>query len=303
MSGGTAMTLSVQLIQIPPAETVPKREFYLNSPTIKIGREFSTDICLPDVSEVMSRVHVTIERLDDGRYTVTDTSTNGTKLNNDPLKPQEPQPVNDGDILSFAGYRLLMGIVQTTATDDVIEFVPERTFDQETDISSDAPILPDHDIEEMPVDPDTGFSQTELDLDADLLFDPFAEGPEIRASAEAEVAEGLRKEVAMEIDVSEKSQVSKMPAHPGATDLQDIYARAGMRRENVAQAMERALEKFLNELDPTLLQEDYDDYMPLFGNRKKRYWAIHLRQFNKKRSNGEFRRTFMSLFAEEMRKL
>ena len=296
------MTLSVQLIQIPPAETVPKREFYLNSPTIKIGRDFASDICLPDVSEVMSRVHLMVFRMDDGRYTVTDTSTNGAKLNNEPLKSKEPQPISDGDVLSFAGYRLLLGIVQNIVADDnTIEFVSERTFDRQTDISSNAPILPDQEIEELPVEPDKGFSQTDVDLDADLLFDPFAEGPEIKPSAEAEVAKSFAKD--MDLEFPDGRIVSKMPAHMGAAAMQDIYANAGIRRENVAEAMERALDKFLTELDPALLQEEYDYYMPMLANRKKRYWMIHRRQFSKKRSNGEFRRTFMSLFAEEMRKL
>jgi type VI secretion system protein ImpI len=294
------MTLSVQLIQIPPAETVPKREFYLNSPSIKIGRDYSSDICLPDVSEAMSRVHLMVFRMDDGRYTVTDTSTNGAKLNNEPLKSKEPQAINDGDVLSFAGYRLLLGIVQNiVADDDTIQFVSERTFDRQTDISSDAPILADQEIEELPFEPDKGFSQTEVDLDEDLLFDPFAEGPEIKPSAEAEVAKSLSKDM----EFADSHVVSKMPSQMGANGVQDIYAHAGIRRKNVAEAMERALDKFLSELDPALLQEEYDDYMPMLANRKKRYWIIHRRQFSKKRSNGEFRRTFMSLFAEEMRKL
>ncbi|WP_293450654.1 FHA domain-containing protein [Planktotalea sp.] len=297
------MTLSVQLIQIPSAETVPKREFYINSSTIKIGRDYSADICLPDISEKMSRVHLMVFRLDNGGYTVTDTSTNGAKLNNEPLAKKEAQSLDDGDVLSFAGYRLLLGIVENVVVDDSIELVLERTFDRQTDISSSEPILADQEIEELPVEPDNGFSQSEVDLDSDLLFDPFAEGPTILESDESQVAMNNRADMDMDVEFGDEPQVTKMAQHMGANSLQDIYARAGMRRENVIEAMERALEKFLNELDPSELQADYDEYIPMLASRKKRYWTIHRRQFGKKRANGEFRRTFMSLFAEEMRKL
>lgn len=295
------MTLSVQLIQIPSAETVPKREFYINNPTIKIGRDYSADICLPDISGKMSRIHLMVFRLDNGGYTVTDTSTNGAKLNNESLARKEAQSLNDGDVLSFAGYRLLLGIVENVVADDSIEFISEHTFDRQTDVSSTEPILVDQEIEELPIEPDKGFSQAEVDMDADLLFDPFADGPTILESAESETAK--HNASVMDVDFDEAPQVSKMPQHMGANSLQDIYARAGMRRENVIEAMERALEKFLNELDPAELQADYDEYIPMLASRKKRYWTIHRRQFAKKRANGEFRRTFMSLFSEEMRKL
>jgi type VI secretion system protein ImpI len=301
MRGIYSMTLSVQLIQIPSAETVPKREFYINNPTIKIGRDYAADICLPDISGKMSRIHLMVFRLDSGGYTVTDTSTNGAKLNNEPLASKEVQSLNDGDVLSFAGYRLLLGIVENVVADDSIEFISEHTFDRQTDVSSTEPILADQEIEELPLEPDKGFSQVEVDMDSDLLFDPFADGPTILESAESEIAK--RGASVMDVDFDEAPQVSKMPQHMGANSLQDIYARAGMRRENVVEAMERALEKFLNELDPAEQQADYDEYIPMLASRKKRYWTIHHRQFAKKRANGEFRRTFMSLFAEEMRKL
>lgn len=297
------MTLSVQLIQIPSVETVARREFYLNSSTIKIGRDYSADICLPDISEKMSRVHLMIFRLDSGGYSVTDTSTNGTKLNNEALPIKEAQPLSDGDVLSFTGYRLLMGIVESAVADDSIELIPELTFDRETDISSTDPILSDQETEELSEEPNKGFSNSEVDMDSDLLFDPFAEGPSILESTDAEFAIQNKSLNETYSEAGKTTEVSNIPQYAGKNSLQDIYARAGMRRENVVEAMERALEKFLDELDPNELQADYDDYIPMFARSKKRYWAIHRRQFNKKRANGEFRRTFMSLFAEEIRKL
>ena len=295
------MTVSVQLIQIPAAETVAKREFYLTGAKMKIGRDYASDICLPDGSESMSRVHLMISRMDDGRYTVTDLSTNGAKLNNEPLVPKDANSICDGDVLSFAGYRLLLGIVENVITEDIVEFEPKLSFDQETDVSSFQPILPHDEIEEVSVLQDREFARSEIELGKDLLFDPFAEGPAIKKSDEGDLSrtplEGSNEKL------PKTTQVSKMLYPLGVTATTDDYSRGDMRRENVAEAMERALEKFLNELDPSVLQEDYDFYIPILANRKKRYWSIHCRQFTKKRSRGEFRRTFMSLFADEVRKL
>lgn len=293
------MTLSVQLVQIPKAETVPKREFYLNSQTIKIGRDYAADICLPDLSETMSRTHLIVARMANGAYTVTNTSANGADMNNNPLPGMEPQPLNDGDVLSFAGYKLLLGIVENPVADDSVQFMPDQTFNVETDLSAQKPLLPDVEIEELPPEPDKGFSQSDMDLDMDLMFDPFAEGPKIHDPTPPQAKMGQ----VQNFDFDEPVQLQKMVPQMNQAVMQDTYMRAGIYRENVSRAMELALDRFLSELDPAALQEDYDGYISAFVRRKKRYWDIHRKQFAKKRSTGEFRRSFMALFAEEMRKL
>lgn len=293
------MTLSVQLVQIPKAETVPKREFYLNSQTIKIGRDYASDICLPDLSETMSRTHLIVARMGNGAYSVTNTSSNGAEMNNAPLPGMEPQPLSDGDVLSFSGYKLLMGIVENPVADDTVQFVPDQTLDLETDLSTQQPLLPDAEIEELPPEPDKGFTERDMDLDLDLMFDPFAAGPEIREPTTPQP----KVDQVQDFDIDEPVQLQKMAPQMSQAVIQDTYLRTGMYRENVSRAMELALDRFLSDLDPAMLQEDYDGYISAFVSRRKRYWDIHRKQFAKKRSTGEFRRSFLALFAEEMRKL
>lgn len=294
------MTLSVQLLQIPPTETVMKREFYLTGASFTIGRDFASDICLPDLSEAISSTHLVVGRTPSGIYTITDTSALGTAMNGQPLARGEPQLLKDGDILSFAGYRLLFGIVEKQYEENPVSHYPEIKFNVETDMSDDAPLLPDQEIEEARPEPDMGFSADEMDLDPDLMFDPFAEGPELREPPQPAppVQTSAPKPV-----FADPVEIMEMPHYQTAPALQNAHLRAPLYREQVSTAMEQALERFLDELDPAVLQDDYDAYIPRLVSRQKRYWKIHARQFAKKKASGEFRRTFLALFAEEMRKL
>lgn len=293
------MTLSVQLLQIPTTETVAKREYYLNGAEFKIGRDFGADICLPDLSETMSRTHLIVRRTSAGRYTVDNISSNGALMNGVTLPSKEPQALSDGDIVSFAGYKLLFGVVEAALEEETIAYVPDRKFEVETNISDHTLILPDAEIEELPPDPDKGFSSSEMDLDPDLMFDPFADGPEMREPIKPETTH-LANSIQSKPEISDPVEIASLKSPPA---LPDAHMHPVLYRENVSEALALALERFLVELDPAVLQADYDDYIPRFARRRKRYWTIHRRQFAKKKASGEFRRTFMALFAEEMRKL
>ena len=296
------MTLSVQIIQVPPTETVPKREFYLDEFPVTIGRDYAANVSLPDLSEKMSRSHLTISRLSTGRYEVSDVSRNGATLNGDTIPPKTATPLVDGDTLGLVGYKLLVGILDATSDDDDAPEESEPTLDLSTDLSSDAPLMPDAEVEEVLVEPEDVFTKSEVDLDPDLMFDPFAEGPEIDESASQEAVG--ESEAQPDVAFSEIVQLPDMPSHNATPpQLQDAMIQSLPYRENVNQAIERAIDRFIEELDPAVLQKDYDEYIPRFSRRKARYWAIHLRQFAKRKSRGAYRRAFMALFAEEIRKL
>lgn len=294
------MTLSVQLLQIPPTETVMKREFYLTGASFTIGRDFASDICLPDLSEVMSQTHLIVSRTPSGAYVVTDTSVVGAAMNGRPLPRKEPHPIRDGDVVSFAGYKLLFGIVEKLDEEIPLTDEHEVKFHVETDMSDNAPLLPGQELEEFPPEPDAGFSADELDLDPDLMFDPFAEGPQLREPPQPEPS--VQTSAALHA-FSDPVEIMDIPQYQTAPALQNAHLRATLYREQVSTAMEQALDRFLDELDPAVLQDDYDAYIPRLVSRQKRYWKIHARQFAKKKASGEFRRTFLALFAEEMRKL
>lgn len=294
------MTLSIQIVQVPPAEVVAKREFYITDNKVVIGRDFYADINLPDVSEQMSRSHILLEQKDGDGYTITDTSSNGTNLNDAKMISGTVTDLSDGDIIAFAGYKLLIGIIAERVEPAAEKDQP--VFDVETDFITETPIVPDAEIEDIAPEHEWGFSEGGLDLEPDLMFDPFADGPEMNEEIETldPEAEAPQKPV-------EFSNIVQIPARiaGGQTlpDLIDSSRQAAHYREKVLKAAEVALEKFLDEVDPQILQSDYDKYLPRFGRRQSRYWQIHLKQFVKRKSNGNFRRSFIALLTEELRKL
>lgn len=298
------MTLSIQLIQIPISETAPQREFFLNGTESKIGRDFAADVCLPDLSGQISRTHTVLKKTSKGSYKITNTSTNGTVLNGNDMSSQETLPVADGDIIGLGDYRLLIGIVggARPVLPDISD--AEVVFKTESDFSSKDALMPGEALEETVEFCDHKFTRAEVDLDQDLMFDPFSEGPRLDESSKDRprdigIAIAQRPEATVPTARSDMFDVIS-PNDAEMPTRHEVPMHPVLYRDQVLAAMELAFESFLSELDPEKLQSDYDDYIPMLVNRRKRYWKIYMSQFAKKRANGEFKRNFMALFSEAM---
>ncbi len=92
------------------------REITLDRGLLLIGRDPPAEggaqvLALPDPKRVISRLHARIEHRDDG-YFLTDTSTNGTFVNDavDPLGKGNTKKLQDGDCLLIGDYRLQIRI-------------------------------------------------------------------------------------------------------------------------------------------------------------------------------------------------
>jgi type VI secretion system protein len=84
----------------PMAQPLSQR---FDAPVVTIGRGPDNDWTLPDPDQIISKKHCAI-RVQGGRYTITDTSTNGVFLNG------SPQPVGNGQSEALAdGDRLQLG--------------------------------------------------------------------------------------------------------------------------------------------------------------------------------------------------
>tara|TARA_B100000767_G_scaffold26108_1_gene22912 strand:- start:838 stop:1743 length:906 start_codon:yes stop_codon:yes gene_type:complete len=298
------MTLSIQLIQVPESEIVPQREFFLTGAEFKIGRDFAADVCLSDLSGQISRTHTVLKKTLEGSYKITNISTNGMALNGKNMSSQETLPVADGDIIRLGDYRLLIGIVggARPVLPDISD--AEIAFETESDFSSKDVLMPGEASEETIEFSDQKFTRAEVDLDQDLMFDPFAEGPSLDESSKDHardigIAITQRPEATVPTARSDMFDVI-LPNDAEMPTRHEVPMHPVLYRDQVLAAMELAFESFLSELDPEKLQSDYDDYIPMLVNRRKRYWKIYMSQFAKKRANGEFQRNFMALFSEEM---
>ena len=300
------MTVSIQILIVPEAETLAKREYYLSDDEVTIGRDYSADITLPDSAKSMSRSHVKISRGDGDAYSVTDLSSNGAKVNGTSLTKNKATPLSDGDVLEFSGYRMLVGIVKGAADADA-EFASARwqRFTPETNLDTDDPLLEGEAVEAVSAPQKRGFDGDVLDLDADLMFDPFVDGPEMREpdTLEADPSpDPVHVPQKMSDGVFTTLTSSRHDTSAALVAAREAETRARFYKVAADEAMQRAFDRFLQEIDPETLQAEFDNYIGLFANRKKRYWQIYKRKFSKQLQSGEMRRSFMALFAEEMRR-
>lgn len=82
------------------------RHFVLDAVTT-IGRDLSNDIVIAD--DYASMRHARIERQEDERFWLVDVgSSNGTLLNGRAVRPNDPIPLDPGDVLTIGNVKLKM---------------------------------------------------------------------------------------------------------------------------------------------------------------------------------------------------
>ena len=69
---------------------------------LTIGRSAQCHICINDTTDVVSRMHASLEVNSNGKYFIIDQSRNGTYVNGMRITPNERVPVTRDDVISFA---------------------------------------------------------------------------------------------------------------------------------------------------------------------------------------------------------
>lgn len=119
------MTLTLSLKQGPDGAGGTLK---LKRGSATIGRGSQNDLVLPDPQRVVSKQHCMIECID-GRYRVTDTSTNGVYLNrgDKPIGRGKHAYLNDGDHLRISHYELQASIAEEAAAQPAAARPPRRS--------------------------------------------------------------------------------------------------------------------------------------------------------------------------------
>ena len=80
--------------------------FPLKESLYTVGRNDSADICIPEPT--ISGHHCSLSLMEDGSYTLKDEgSTNGTRLNNQKLEPEQPMVLKDSDLIQVGNVEIL----------------------------------------------------------------------------------------------------------------------------------------------------------------------------------------------------
>ncbi len=185
------LTLTITSFQrLSPGQEVTRT---LERGSISIGRAPSNDWVLQDPERILSSKHCTVHH-QDGRYFLTDTSTNGTFLNDSSERITREQTValHDGDRFILGEYEIAVSITTAAST---IPVAPQATEEEGpvTDIMP-RPVsgaMPDIAIPEItpPVVPSVDIARPSF---ADLLTDTAEETEESGESGEPEDSLGLR---------------------------------------------------------------------------------------------------------------
>ena len=99
------MTLRLSIENVPSLTSGDPIEVTLEEHGMVIGRAAHADWTLPDPRNHVSSIHCEIDYRD-GRYFITDRSTNGTFINGAADRPTKPTQLRDGDLVQIGHYQV-----------------------------------------------------------------------------------------------------------------------------------------------------------------------------------------------------
>ncbi|GGB82385.1 hypothetical protein GCM10011352_05260 [Marinobacterium zhoushanense] len=299
------MTINLQLVEVPANEQVINRQISLPANGGTIGRAYDCTLQLPDFNRQLSRVHAEIARDPHGGYQVTDHSTNGLQLNGQLLGRGRRVSIGDGDILKLGGYTLLISDM-SSLFENRPEPEPEQpsgrrepTFDL-NDLNADDLGWPLDEGSGQPAKPSSASNFSTENVMADDQFgpDPFEDDFEMLEPGAASRADVVTLE---QSDNSQRVMKESLVKLTQLVEQQQRMQATPYGQDKLMECLQRTLDRFLEELSPTHLEEVFSDYTGGWGSKEKKYWRLYRKQFNRKLDRKEFHHRFTALFVEEMR--
>ena len=327
------MSISFQLIELPENEQVTSRQVSLPDAGGTIGRSFECNIQLPDFARMLSRVHAEVMVHPEGGYQIVDRSVNGVYVNGVLLGKGASHRLNDGDNVRMGGYTLLFSDMNALFESNAPNSVPtmdsdaalesETTFDREKvlDPFNDVLIASD-DAFSTPVEPTEVKATSTFSADnvtgEDLYgYDPFEDDEKwVMDTAKDDESEdivmleeddptdngrGQLRALALTNAAQVEALESSIDRLNQVIEQQQQVILGSVDRDRLMASIESSLEKFLDELDPEKLEDEFDDYISGWGRKDRKYWQLYKKQFGRKKERRDFYRTFSALLFEELR--
>jgi predicted component of type VI protein secretion system len=331
------MSISLQLVELPENEQVNSRQLSLPDTGGTIGRSFDCTIQLPDFNRTLSRVHAEIVKHPKGSYQIIDRSVNGVFVNGQVLGKGLRHFLADGDTIVMGAYTLLISDMESLFAAEEEPPVLDDVYSEELDSKSfsidSLDIGEKSKVQESPQnlgdyfdnkDDDFSeeanlFSKKNVLADDEFGFDPFEESP---TDSEFEINEEKIEEVSShdeEIVMLEEPNVSlqttqssnlldehqmlsdSIMALSQMVDQQKLGLNSAIAHERLMECIDKAVDRFLEDLEPDHMEDVFNDYLTGWGNRDKKYWKLYRKNFIRKQERREFHRSFSALFLEELR--
>jgi len=329
------MSISLQLVELPENEQVNSRQLSLPDNGGTIGRSFDCTIQLPDFNRTLSRIHAEIVKHPKGSYQIIDRSVNGVYVNAQLLGKGARHFLADGDTIVMGAYTLLISDMASLFSeeeelpilDDVYSEVDAQSFSVDSlDIGEKSnkegstlnmgdyfDNASDSIAEEVSL-----FSKKNVLADDEFGFDPF-EDSEDDSDFEFELnEEKVEKRESQDdgIVMLEETNVSLQSSNlldeqqvlrdsimtlSRMVDQQKLGLSSAIAHERLMECLDKAVDRFLEDLEPNHLEDVFNDYLTGWGNRDKKYWKLYRKNFIRKQERREFHRSFSALFLEELR--
>ena len=332
------MSISLQLVELPENEQVNSRQLSLPDNGGTIGRSFDCTIQLPDFNRTLSRVHAEIVKPPKGSYQIIDRSVNGVFVNNQLLGKGARHFLADGDTIVMGAYTLLISDMESLFSeeeeeeppilDNVYSEIDAQSFSVDSlDIgktsnveNSNSKVSDYFDNAEDDFSEEAGlFSKKNVLADDEFGFDPFEESAsesEFEINDEkVEQIDSQDDDIVMLEETNVSLQTSKtanildeqqvlsdsIMALSQMVDQQKLSLSSAIAHERLMECLDKAVDRFLEDLEPDHLEDVFNDYLTGWGNRDKKYWKLYRKNFIRKQERREFHRSFSALFLEELR--
>ena len=299
--------LSIQILQPPTNEPLQKREYLLGVGEHKIGSGFDNAIILSGKDKNILEHHV-VFNIQSDRVSFSISPKASVIHNGEKIKAARTISVIDGDILEIGEYRMLLctGISHTeshkTQKSNPTLNLENNPFSQNLEESDRGPLLQNKATDPFLSSESNDFTETGLPLDFLGLYDPFEVDNNGNSSANLKDSvlrrdtgdherpdkdhyefrvPGYNHEKTVEEDVSVSLKEATIEEPSANVPIE--HSKYYINVENI----EQAIEKFLDSIDPNILELELSHYMGFFTNKKKRYWEIYKKQFLRKRHTRE----------------
>jgi len=328
------MKISIQVVEQPDESPAPKRVVDISEDGGSIGRAFDCSLQLPGLG--ISRLQARIEKADNG-FTLTDCGKNPISVNAQPAPREMPQALYDGDVISIAGFSLLVTDIQrgaetrqrghaTEADHHDIEDKPDECLFSDPMQTSNEDI-----IASLDPDPQSAPSVS-LDYVGEQLLqefsehvvgavqsrehgqpfgeDPFEITPDMSVLAgtdESELASGevsviSRPENTPSAGVGDDDRYRRIfDATDGSSSLMRTASQTppGATPDQLTNELDEAIDQFVLQFSPTVLQEQLSNPKHNQFGREKSLWKAYCGYFMEKYEKKEFHAQFRELVRKQ----
>ena len=328
------MKISIQVVEQPDESPAPKRVVDISENGGSIGRAFDCSLQLPGPG--ISRLQARIEKADNG-FTLTDCGKNPISVNLQPAPREMPQALYDGDVISIAGFSLLVTDIQrgaetrqrghsTEADQHDIEDKPDECLFSDPMQISNEDIVASLDPDPQPA------PSASLDYVGEQLLqefsehivgavqnrqqgqsfgeDPFEITPDMSVLAgtdESELASGevsviSRPENTPSAGVGDDDRYRRIfDATDGSSSLMRTASQTppGATPDQLTNELDEAIDQFVLQFSPTVLQEQLSNPKHNQFGREKSLWKAYCGYFMEKYEKKEFHAQFRELVRKQ----